>query len=977
MNCFEAILERIKKLEATLAGINQCRSYRITRIFRVIWTEVKSLRPRRIGRLSKRIMQRLGGKKDAMKEYISQDSLVNALEQTNSLQLYVSTKIKQLQEVDQLVDNSQNLRSTLENTPDINMDEFCWLNFNHKKQSEKLHKTGGKRVAYFTNLLLDWEDKRPRFGGGERYCLTLSRLLQKNGFEVHVYQTAPTEFSGEYYGLPVQTIPCGNYYSEFNIDAAEKFYEISLDYDYVIYNLPELAAMRMRPDAMLICHGIWFDHSNYSGNIKFRENKWFEHLYRAFDNPQGIVSVDTNSINVIRVLWPNLVNKMTFIPNFVDHKTFYPPKESRKNAKLKILFPRRSQINRGSRLVEGILQGVPHDVDFYWVGEGDSTDTEMLKKLAKKDKRLHYNAATFDEMPEWYRKADIAVIPTIACEGTSLSCIEAMASGCATISTNVGGLTDLVYDEFNGLLVNPTVEEIAEAINRLIEDAELRERLQDKGFTYSHNFSVENWEKRWLKVLDKQGWLKKKNDYCIVTKNAIHGGVESLIKLEAAKLGADIIVAGGLNDPDKTCPFQYDYIDNYLELKERLSSYQCILYHWPFEWAVRAIKDSGVPCVEFVHRTDTAECDKNVPNVIVSHSQYVCDYISKTYKRECCLVPNVVNTDFYKPYEGAKEKIIGAVTSYYDTKGIDILIHAWKQVQDKLSEYRFIIYGAGDQRTTYESLANKLGCRIEINGPVPNSKQAYDQMMMVVSASRIEGLPIALLEAISCGLPILASDIDGHLIINKLVQAKGLPAPVATFKTENPDDLAKQLLELVPHIGQNFLSKGALHKIAVDVFSPEQHVNGLLQAFKIAKEEFNSRTVLFSSSRCDEAIKGNLYNINTSKTVALEQQQCITNSNYAVYDILLREGFNFLTVDFSTQVGELTNITIQADATNRANQSKAVHAEGFLLGKQASNVLICYDYDCQQVTELHVSLRCNLGESFLLNNASVTYYKVN
>lgn len=975
MNCFEIILERIKKLEITLTGINMCRSYRVTRILRVIWTEVKSLSLRRIGRLARRLIQRLCGKKDAMKEYISRDSMVDAIEQTNSLHLYVGTKMKQLQEVEQLVEHTQDVPSTLNQMHDVSMDEFCWLNFNHKKQTAKPHKTGRKRVAYFTNLLLDWDDRRPRFGGGERYCLTLSRLLQKNGFEIQIFQTAPTEFSSDYYGLPVQTIPCGNYYSEFNIDAAEKFYEISLDYDYVIYNLPELSAMRMRPDAMLICHGIWFDHSNYGGNIKFRENKWFEHLYRAFDNPQGIVSVDTNSINVIRVLWPHLVDKMTFIPNFVDHNTFYPPNKPRQNTKLKILFPRRSQINRGSRLIEGILKAVPHEVEFYWVGEGDSTDTEMLKELAKKDKRLHYNAATFDEMPEWYRKADIAVIPTIACEGTSLSCIEAMASGCATISTNVGGLTDLVYDEFNGLIVNPTVEELAGAINRLIEDTELCQSLQEKGCAYSHNFSVENWEKRWLKVLDRQGWLKK-NDYCIVTKNAIHGGVESLIALEAAKLGADIIVVGGLNDPNRTCPFEYDYIDNYLELKERLSSYQCILYHWPFGWAVRAIKDSGVPSVEFVHRTDTSECDKKVPDVVVSHSQYVCDYISKTYKRDCYLVPNVVNTDFYTPYEGEKDKIIGAVTSYYDTKGIDILIHAWKQVQDKLPDYRFVIYGAGDQRDNYVSLANKLGCRIEINGPVPNSKQAYDKMIMVVSASRIEGLPIALLEAISCGMPILVSDIDGHVIINKLVQAKGLRAPMLTFKTEDANALAEQLLKTVPYIHDFFLTKKELHQIAVEVFSPEQHVNGLLRAFETAKNKFNGSTVFFSDRRCDKFIAGSLYAANTHEAAAISKEQCITNSNYAVYNIPLREGFDFLTVDFSLQVGELTNITVQADVTSSNSIKEVAHAEGFLLGKHSSNVLICFDYNCQQMQQLQVSLRCNLGESFLLNNSNVTYYKV-
>ena len=34
--------------------------------------------------------------------------------------------------------------------------------------------------------------------------------------------------------------------------------------------MPELSATRMRPDAIMICHGIWFDHDNYPA-AKFRQ----------------------------------------------------------------------------------------------------------------------------------------------------------------------------------------------------------------------------------------------------------------------------------------------------------------------------------------------------------------------------------------------------------------------------------------------------------------------------------------------------------------------------------------------------------------------------------------------------------------------------------------------------------------------------------------------------------------------------------
>lgn len=499
MNIFESLLSHVKEIHKNLMLTANSKRNRIARILGNGLNEFKSLRLKRIGHFIRCIFSYIKGNSTAMQQYNLHDPLYQAIEEISELEKQLQNKAKAFEELP--------ANNPLAEQNSISSDEMSFLDFPVEEKGES-HKPKGKRVAYFTNLLLDWNDHRPRFGGGERYCLTLSRLLQKNGFEIQIFQTAPTEFSGEYYGLPVQTIVCGEYYSEFNITAAEKFYEISLDYDYAIYNLPELSAMKMRQDAIAICHGIWFDHNNYGDFIKFRKNKWFRFLYNAFSNPRHIVSVDTNSINVIRALWPELVNKMTFIPNFVDHTLFFPPKE-RTNKKLTVLFPRRSQINRGSRLLESILSLVTYqDIDFYWVGEGDDYDTNLILELTKKDRRLQYKKATFDQMPDWYRKADITVIPTIACEGTSLSCIESMASGCATISTNVGGLTDIIYDEINGLSVNPTAEDIADAINRLIEDRQLLQKLQTAGLEYSFHFSIDKWEAKWLRVLSKLGWIE-------------------------------------------------------------------------------------------------------------------------------------------------------------------------------------------------------------------------------------------------------------------------------------------------------------------------------------------------------------------------------------------------------------------------------------------------------------------------------------
>src|SRR3546814_1314933 len=69
------------------------------------------------------------------------------------------------------------------------------------------------------------------------------------------------------------------------------------------------------------------------------------------------------------------------------------------------------------------------------------------------------------------------------------------------------GLPDLVYDGMNGLLVDPDARSIAAAINRLIVDSQLRERLQRSASETAHHFELQSWRERWVGVLNDYGWV--------------------------------------------------------------------------------------------------------------------------------------------------------------------------------------------------------------------------------------------------------------------------------------------------------------------------------------------------------------------------------------------------------------------------------------------------------------------------------------
>ena len=68
--------------------------------------------------------------------------------------------------------------------------------------------------------------------------------------------------------------------------------------------------------------------------------------------------------------------------------------------------------------------------------------------------------------------------------------IEAMASGLPVIASRVGGIPDMVTDGESGLLIAPTPQALADAIERLAKDEALRQHLGAQGIQSAQRFSL-------------------------------------------------------------------------------------------------------------------------------------------------------------------------------------------------------------------------------------------------------------------------------------------------------------------------------------------------------------------------------------------------------------------------------------------------------------------------------------------------------
>jgi glycosyltransferase involved in cell wall biosynthesis len=364
-----------------------------------------------------------------------------------------------------------------------------------------------KQVCIVAPAFFDMSGRTPYFGGAERYLVELVYPLRSMGYEPEVYQPGTSDWVRYFRDISITALDTGGSVDRLN----QVFHSRVAQPDLTIYLAFHQAYPRCFQPSIGISHGVYWDNEYYQASAQ-QLQETTQHITRAFHNLTSIVSVDTNTINWLRTIqWP-LSEKFHYIPNFVDSSQFTPRPEGfeREAGKVVILFPRRFYRPRGFWLMADVMPSILKrfpDAVFYFVGQPDSEREREFVESAMRTYpgRVRWDVLPPERMHEAYWASDISVIPTVFAEGTSLSCIEAMACGNAVIATNVGGLPNVILHRYNGLLIRPQAQDLLNSLEKLIEDKPLREGLGRKAIGTARAFSISEWQTHWRKIL--QGHL--------------------------------------------------------------------------------------------------------------------------------------------------------------------------------------------------------------------------------------------------------------------------------------------------------------------------------------------------------------------------------------------------------------------------------------------------------------------------------------
>jgi len=236
----------------------------------------------------------------------------------------------------------------------------------------------------------------------------------------------------------------------------------------------------------------------------------------ALNNCSCVVAVSNHTKKMLVSLGVDEKNIIVIhsVPNFVAHtsdtKLLNKFREKIIPADYKlILFCGRLVEHKGvNYLIESIPKIKTKKIHLVIIGGGiaKSELEKLVDELKIRDKVTFYGQASHEELGLFHDISDVFVCPSIIdnrgnTEGLGLVIPEAMESNLPVIASSVGGILDIVKDQVNGLLVpQKDSEAIAENIDIILTNNELKEKIVQNAKSTVKEFSPEKISKQYLKI---------------------------------------------------------------------------------------------------------------------------------------------------------------------------------------------------------------------------------------------------------------------------------------------------------------------------------------------------------------------------------------------------------------------------------------------------------------------------------------------
>ncbi|PAU93166.1 hypothetical protein CK503_13485 [Aliifodinibius salipaludis] len=233
----------------------------------------------------------------------------------------------------------------------------------------------------------------------------------------------------------------------------------------------------------------------------------FLHI-QAYTKADGVIFLNEYCEKVTKKLIEDGKNTSAIIPHGVNTNFFFFRNEYKINNTFNLLYVSSLDLYKHQwKVAEAVAQlnNDGYDITLTLIGHSYNGTEEKLNKVIGdypilSDKLDWKGAVDYEALPKYYKKND-AFIYASTCETFGMTLLEAMASSLPIACSNKSSMEEMLKDA--GIYFDPlSIEETKEAIMKLMNNRNLRERLGTKACRLAQNYDWERCSKKTLQFLE-------------------------------------------------------------------------------------------------------------------------------------------------------------------------------------------------------------------------------------------------------------------------------------------------------------------------------------------------------------------------------------------------------------------------------------------------------------------------------------------
>ncbi len=373
-------------------------------------------------------------------------------------------------------------------------------------------------IAHYTNTYL------PVVSGVVRSVAAFRKALSEAGHNVFVFSQGASDFEDEepfIFRYPAIELPIHNNFpviipvSPF-IDRVLPILKLDVIHTHHPFLLGQTAAEKAQElnlPFVFTFHTRYRDYSHYISLNQSIVKEAIDRLLGTFMQQCHHIIVPSTSIKEMLADLYGVTEQVTVLPTGIDTAPYLSAdgeavrrREGWGDEKVLISVGRLAKEKNWETLIKAVAKVIQEDSNVRLVILGDGDEKRDLVKLSEK---LGVSAkidlpglVPFEEVPNYLAGADLFCFASMS-ETQGLVTMEAMAAGLPVVAVDATGTSDVVEEGVDGLLTGNDVNELADAIIRVLREDELRSSLKTAALEKVESFAIKRQAEQMIGVYEK------------------------------------------------------------------------------------------------------------------------------------------------------------------------------------------------------------------------------------------------------------------------------------------------------------------------------------------------------------------------------------------------------------------------------------------------------------------------------------------